>query len=327
MRKTSFLMAFLAIATFASAKTWRVNPNATVSADFHSITEAVADENVVKDDILYLEAGYYDESPNITKAITLMGPGWGIDADTLNINCAEITGSIRLSHDSITITGVKCNNEIYTNSSTIQYITIERCYLKKTISVSNYATIKNNFLYYDYTTISVGTNSIITGNLIIGYNTTGIAAGNFSFITNNTCYTRGFGIEATNSTIKDNIVIASSSNGPIYPMNSNTVTNNVLSTTESVTGYTNNSYAGATIDNSFVKTGEASLPAYYQVLAGNVAKTASSTESECGAFGGAEPFILGCRPVYLPYIYDLNVPTAASGNTLNISFKAKVQNE
>jgi hypothetical protein len=64
----------------------------------------------------------------------------------------------------------------------------------------------------------------------------------------------------------------------------------------------------------------------YQLSANSPAKGAGEGGTDCGVFGGTEPYIIGGLPVG-PVITDLQMPSTARQNeTIQIKLKAKVQN-
>jgi hypothetical protein len=64
----------------------------------------------------------------------------------------------------------------------------------------------------------------------------------------------------------------------------------------------------------------------YTLSATSPAKGAGENGTDCGAFGGSEPYIIGGLPIG-PVITDLQVPSTARQNeTIQIKLKAKVQN-
>ena len=63
------------------------------------------------------------------------------------------------------------------------------------------------------------------------------------------------------------------------------------------------------------------------MLADNsIAKGAGEGGTDCGAFGGDEPYVLSGLPSG-PIVYELSMPSQVSGSsTLNVRVKARVQN-
>ncbi len=103
-----------------------------------------------------------------------------------------------------------------------------------------------------------------------------------------------------------------------------------MSIYDPIQGYENNYYYEATKKGLFGKDEpDINDPRQWRITSKDEfeAKTSSSTGGECGAFGGAEPFRIGMRPQGFPYLYDVHIPAAVTGDLLNINFKVGVQNE
>ena len=74
--------ALLAVATSATAKSWRINNNAAAAPDFASINAAMSSADVLAGDTLYLDPGTsLSGDQTVTKTVTIVGPGY-FRADT-----------------------------------------------------------------------------------------------------------------------------------------------------------------------------------------------------------------------------------------------------
>ena len=73
------------------------------------------------------------------------------------------------------------------------------------------------------------------------------------------------------------------------------------------------------------------LEGKYQHIANGIAVGAGTNGTTCGAYGnvnGTIPYLPAGIPMFRPYIYDANIDqTPSNNNTINASFKIKVQNE
>jgi hypothetical protein len=79
-------------------------------------------------------------------------------------------------------------------------------------------------------------------------------------------------------------------------------------------------------DMSPIFANAGSSDAQYLLATNSPAKGAGEGGTDCGAFGGTEPYIIGGLPTG-PVIIDLQVPSTARQNeTIQIKLKAKVQN-
>lgn len=217
---------------------------------------------------------------------------------------------------------------------------IERCNVSKIScsQCSNYITIKNNYVN-ERISISSGNSCnyvSIIGNLIFGY----VELPGYDNALNNLCQYNTIISSSTeciyrgkNAIIKDNILINTK-----YPENvfnwdgTNEFRNNVLSvpSASAKEKFPNNYYVGATIENTFVNTTEGvwyDEAMKYQLLETSAAKNAAHAGDDCGAFGGANPYVFFGRPQGVPYIYDVEVPAQTKDNKLHVTFKVAGQNE
>lgn len=231
------------------------------------------------------------------------------------------------------------------------------------ISVSYYncsnLTIKNNYIFNKYGISSNnkyggcraiyinGNNNSVSGitiaNNIIGGSIKLDGSTNISnvLIQNNTIVgafgTSSSAIYTANSVIQDNIIINTSNVTYVMDfdkMTGNIIRKNVFSLSAlNINSYISenhpdNYYVAATEDNTFTKTEKSyGFEEYYRLLDSSAAKNAAYDGSDCGAFGGTNPYVLCGRPQGVPYIYDVEVPAYPTNDKLNVSFKVMGQNE
>lgn len=133
MKQILFLTAVLFSAVVANAKVWRVNPNEAARADFLSVTDACNAAKVTRGDTLYCEPGSYQGTQTISKPqLTLLGPGWEIPTNfgsTSTISAASFSETLRVSADTITISGLRATRIEFADYAHCKHITIERCML------------------------------------------------------------------------------------------------------------------------------------------------------------------------------------------------------
>lgn len=183
------------------------------------------------------------------------------------------------------------------------------------------------------------TNNIIKGSVYLSPST----EANISnvLIQNNTIVgafsTSSSAIYTANSVIQDNIIINTSNVTYVMDfdkMTGNIIRKNVFSLSAlNINSYISenhpdNYYVAATEDNTFTKTEKSyGFEEYYRLLDSSAAKNAAYDGSDCGAFGGTNPYVLCGRPQGVPYIYDVEVPAYPTNDKLNVSFKVTGQNE
>lgn len=143
MRKILLFAAALLTVTTANAKVWRINYDDNAKADFKTISAACAAAKVADSDTLYCEAGYHAGSASDNQisrnGMTVVGPGWGFEANygnTTTISEARFPNNIHILANNVKLTGVVCGKNIQIGtgtssnspaSNTYSNITIERC--------------------------------------------------------------------------------------------------------------------------------------------------------------------------------------------------------
>ncbi len=190
-KKIAIAIFILAIANVVYAQSWSINSNTDYAANFTSIDAAMASEEVVAGDTLYIGAGcIINSAQTISKAVTVIGTGWGyIDSP---VERSTINGNLTISADGAKIIGLHITGNVYIRYSNI---IIESCKI-------------GNF-------ISVDVNSTLSNVKILK-----CLISNISGINSNSNY-------STNWTIK-NCIITSGSRGCIKFLYNATIENNVL---------------------------------------------------------------------------------------------------
>lgn len=222
-------------------------------------------------------------------------------------------------------------------------LTIKNNYIKNTSGSAQYAI--NLGKYYQSNSGITITNNIIIGRVSVDYYTTSsstLSSTTFSniLIQNNTivgAFKDESAIYTANSVIQDNIIINTSNVTYVMDfdkMTGNIIRKNVFSLSAlNINSYISenhpdNYYVAATEDNTFTKTEKSyGFEEYYRLLDSSAAKNAAYDGSDCGAFGGTNPYVLCGRPQGVPYIYDVEVPAYPTNDKLNVSFKVTGQNE
>lgn len=235
MKKFILMAAVLIVSVVASAKTWRINPNAAAKPDFTSLTAACEAQKVNKGDTLYCEPGLYiNQNENkVTKdRLTLLGPGFshkGNVGSTSAVAEANFSARFTIDADTINIAGLKIAElYIYGIYSTLRKdITIERCYIGRLYNGTSYfsnITIRDNYFSAAYGKTTYAPidfsnsyqlqNINIENNIIIAdYYGIWLNAGNntSALIAHNTVVSRtdrGYPvIKAQHTTVRDNIFI------------------------------------------------------------------------------------------------------------------------
>ncbi|MBO6073952.1 MAG: hypothetical protein J6P74_02310 [Paludibacteraceae bacterium] len=310
---------------------------------------------------------YGSEADNtITKSgLKIVGPGWGFKTnagEAMEIVTTHFLSAISISADSVHLVGINLErrrillDKTSSQSNPQKSVTIERCRCYTIYAQKSYFSnliIRNNFID-DGLSINAGSSngcsvnqSLIEGNIILGASSIGYESIGSRFDHNTLIGGSGSNklINSGNGgfQITNNILINKANSTYVFnDYDATVVHNNVFSITQAAyeadaassyptySKYSADQCVGATEANTFVNktTGEYFDEAMrYFVQEGNVAKTADVNGGECGAFGGAHPYVLNGRPVGIPYLYDVDVPAQPTDNQLTITFKVAGQNE
>lgn len=330
------LVAALAGAVAGNATCWRINPSPFAKAQFKTVKEAMADINVCPGDTLLLDPGNHGGVDVSSRDnMTIIGTGYFLDKNKQWAESqASVVGSVYLGKGS-KIEGCDATY-IYLRGDA----TASRC---KTQEI--HCSGENNLVTQCYVTSSLGlSNNDIARNNIILWTASGYSGCVFE---NNIVAGPGYSYEwiiggFTNSTIRNNILINTKEgfvNQIPYSCNifssgckNNVIQNNVLSvaeryidTNDMFKGYPNNYYVGATVENTFVNEG--SDDGKWQLLSTSAAKGAATHGGDCGAFGGATPYVLSGIPMFLPHITEALVPVKPTDGKITVKLKIENQNE
>jgi len=250
--------------------------------------------------------------------------------DGVTIERCKIVGSfssdapidVNYACSNLTIKNNYIEQLCYSNNSNRNILRAIVCSLstgeQKSITITNNI-IKGSVYLSTFTEANIS-NVLIQNNTIVGAFGTSSSA-----------------IYTANSVIQDNIIINTSNVTYVMDfdkMTGNIIRKNVFSLSAlNINSYISenhpdNYYVAATEDNTFTKTEKSyGFEEYYRLLDSSAAKNAAYDGSDCGVFGGTNPYVLCGRPQGVPYIYDVEVPAYPTNDKLNVSFKVTGQNE
>ena len=339
-----------------NAKTWRVNNNVGIVADFTTLSAAV--NAATSGDTIHVEASatMYEYSVHIAKKLVILGPGYYLAENSpavanaktqVNPNPAFI-GYIYLdpgSNGSV-VSGLS----VYEIDPSDDNLTIERNLVQSAIypalgtnSISN-DTIRQNVINTINTTYTGSNNHInnllVYNNIFTGYSpvdfsrNNGLTNANGFFINNDFVYGYSSAVNNPASLTSANFVyqnnIFGSVNFGAY-LTSNVFFNNICLGTGIPAGNNNqqNIDVAANVYNDFspnAPNGFSSDGRYRLKSNATPAHNAgllNGVAIDCGAFGGPAPYILSGLPS-IPAIYALSIPSQVNTGTatLNISFSS-----
>ncbi|MGN1263970.1 MAG: hypothetical protein ACI4TW_08020 [Prevotella sp.] len=325
----------------ASAKSWRINNDTRMKANFVGINEAMGSAEVLNGDTLYLDPGcVLTSTQTITKSVTIIGPGYFLQNGMVP---SRITAGLNCSAEGIKLTGVIMEGSVYIKAN---YITLERCMIKNDVYSYNTAgwyglsviqcylrnstnsvtlqgnfsnaTIKNNIICHccaNYSVIKDVHESEISNNYILMEHNT------------NTKYCLQ---DITNSQIYNNIIINKAYPDNVFANsgsdNNNGFYNNVISAAEGA-------YSNVT-DIVYLGTGDTSTifadgdnDEIFRLKDDSPAKGVATDGGDCGPHGGATPYVESGLPLYHPFISEVTVSAKPVNGKINLKLKAKMQNE
>ena len=342
MKKQLTLLAACALvgAAAANATCWRINPSPFAKAQFQTVDEAMADINVLPGDTLLLDPGAHSGFTINRENVTVIGPGYNLDQNKnwSESQTAAISGIVSIGKN-CTIEGCQFG-DVYVH----QGAHIKRCRFRSVIGTTYQSdvTIEQCLVFGQIAYIH--SNWIIRNNIIPSGTTYPLSGGinNYgigSIIENNVIVASVSNVVIGNinhATIRNNIIINNktgfdSNQVPYSSMvvsfdKNNVIQNNVLSTPERYKNDTySNYYVGATVENTFVNEG--SDDAKWQLLDTSAAKGAATHGGDCGAFGGATPYVLSGIPMFLPHITEALVPAKPTDGKITVKLKIENQNE
>lgn len=343
MKKQLFLLAacVLAGAAAANATCWRINPSPFAKAQFKTVEESMADINVLPGDTLLLDPGEHYGCVLTRENITVIGPGYNLDQNKkwAESQVATISGAVTI--------GKKCTIEgcQFGDLSVSEEAHVKRCRFRDVMGAYYQPNVVIEQCLVFGQIECIHSNWIIRNNIITsGYKYPLVGGlnnnGTGSVIENNVIVTSVLGTMISNiynATIRNNIIINTQSGFdseqiPYSAMTvafdgNNVIQNNVLSTPERYKNstYPNNYYVGATVENTFVNEG--SDDGKWQLLDTSAAKGAATHGGDCGAFGGATPYVLSGIPMFLPHITEALVPAKPTDGKITVKLKIENQNE
>ncbi|WP_340114077.1 hypothetical protein [Maribellus mangrovi] len=313
------LLAIMVFQFTLNATVWRVN-NDDNTADFADIIDAHDDAGVQSGDILMVEGSNTTyTSFTCTKSLTIIGPGYLLteNYESAHILPANINRIIfEDGSQGSSVYGMSFISAGGTPIVLTDEITIERCYISAGLPVKNAKNVRiiNNNMHSvgDYYNGTGPFSDVYINNNIIR-NKMGASAGSHIVTFNNNILlgdSYGFNAEY----FRNNIVWQ---NDALIKVNSAYIENNIAS---------NNILTGDNLNVENIQdlfVGGDSPDAKYKLAEGSEAIGAGFGGTDCGIFGGEDPYIIsGLPPV--PVITELSVDDASiSENGLQVKITVR----
>lgn len=326
------IICLMIAGTTFSQNHWRVNNAIGIDADFKDIQSAF--DSASAGDIIYIEGTNIPYgNATASQPFTIIGTGYFLAVnDSTQANLApSITATLTLNSgaEGTYMAGLTTSNLRIGASNVI----IERNNLSSvTIGYNNdvgNVVIRQNYInsitdQYSYTS------AVIQNNIVTYYLYSSVKANwliyNNTFFSN---YSSSSGlINVYNSSIKNNIVINTSSSATYHcintsPEQNNNIEWNVCNKEPWNMPVPENNIWTAAIDAIVVNVGSAEHKLYH--AEGSPAIGYGEGGIDCGAYGGLNPYILSGMPP-VPHIFKASVPVSAtttSGLPVNVKIKSQ----
>jgi hypothetical protein len=343
---TLFLLITFGFTYTVSAKSWRVNNNVGVNADFISFYNAAISASVQPGDTLYMESSttiYTTNSMTLTKQLVVIGPGYFLDPADVNsphnpgLQVATRTaqlGFLRMGagSDGTKFLGVMLEQSVYMNGAS--NIKFERIYFGYggvyfENGINDNVSIRKCFFTGSALamgTTSTTTNLVVENNIFWGaYATLDRLTGSGNIFRNNSIANSGNVFTFNNMYVANNIFGTTAGNNFVNC----TIKNNLFQGNQTLPGTATNNQVNVNMINVYVGGTTGSLDSRVVLKAGSPAVGAGLTvgavvSPDCGAYGATDPYKLSGIP-NIPSIYSLTVPVSipAGATTMNVTLSTR----
>lgn len=345
LMKTMLVIAVLLVgSTSVSAKSWRVNPNPNMKANFTDINAAMASEEVVAGDTIYLDPGAtITTEQTISKEVVVVGTGFFFTdqphseakiSSHLNISAANakveglyITGDTRVKASYVTLERCRMGGAIWGNQTTCMNATIRQCHIN--VGIHGFGSSDNR-----------SANWLVENCLISGSDYRNTISDLFSATFRN-CYVinwynnsnRGYAecfSYCNNLTLVNSVVnSATHKNHILYGCDRYTCSGNVFSCAES-------EFPALVETNVFLDTNNihnivfnTSKPndLWFELREDSPAKGIGVGGVDAGPRGGLTPYVFSGYPQGRPYFKAATVSPVAKDGKVSVKLNLKMQDE
>ncbi len=311
----------------ANAKSWRVNNTPGINADFSTL--AAAQEGAAEGDTLFIEGSTTSYSNFIiTKKLILIGPGFFLLENDLS-QATKITASLSQLEINQTASGTvvsglvmsrlynRANNVVITRNKVYGNTNDWGLYLAWDYDLHDVVVSQNYCSFIKKS--KKAKNTLIFNNIVIGNIDMGENADDFTGVIKNN--TVGGRIDVMNAVVKNNIIYAT---GEGYKQAENSYTYNLYAGASVPSGTGN--VANIDMNTVFTDFTHKNVDNDFTLREGSPAAGAGENGTDCGAFGGDQPYVLSGIPA-IPHIYEAIIPTSASNDSgLKVYMKIKTNN-
>ncbi len=335
-----FLLLLTASLTFAQ-NVIRVQNGANIQNVIDNATTAAGS-------VLLLDPGSY-EGFEVRKRVSIIGNGYfnGTNASVITGGVTFTSNNQTSSEGSLLLGCTVQSVDVRTDNIVLQRCRVQatgNMFYSNSIYIRSVKNLKINQCYVGggMTILDNTTNFLVSNNIILG----SIYFGNSTFsnsLNGKIIYNTIFGGGNCNPLSYDNVVHEAivSNNIFISPINCDNRNANTNFRTNILAKFNNNivrqgNYQSNDLSNKFLTDTDMARVLFaavgttadgqYLLLANSPAKGAGEGGTDCGAFGGPDPYVLTGSPIG-PIIQDIQVPSTARQNeTIQVKLKARVQN-
>lgn len=345
MQKIIVAVMAMAVTQVAVAESWRIHHEANMGAHFASINDAMASDQVVDGDVLYLDAGcVLSADQTISKAVTVIGTGW--DFTNRPYLAARLDKKLYITAKA-TVSGLHVVGTVYPQCSDV---VIERCLIQGGVSQTDTKIVAQNVMIrqcgIDGTVRGAGQTATQTSGWkvynghVYSKNADGAIYNLFevelfnNILRMNYYYnsnTKNVIQSVQNAIVKNNIIFNITNNKTgcrnyiITAASNLQVYNNVLSadsTWSNLGTYPNNVIVGsATQTEIYVTTGSCSE--WMRLVENSPAKGAGEGGIDCGPYaeGSLYPFVPYGMPQYVNYPVSAVVSVRPTDDKVGVRLK------
>lgn len=348
--KTNIMKAMVAIAVLLSgsvsvdAKSWRVNTNTNIKANFVDINAAMASEDVVAGDTIYLDPGCaISTEQTISKEVVVVGTGYfftdqphsmSLLINALNITAANvkveglhIKGETRIRANYVTLERCRMESHIWGNQAQCINATIRQCHINgriygygSTDSRSANWLIENSYVYqgdYNYGTIQNLFNITVKNSFIRHTHTS----------TSSYYYSHVF-YDCNNISLVNNVLMSGAKDRIFFGCTNYAGSGNVFSCSETA-------YVTLTESNVFLNSNDVNLvfsggkpnDRWLELCEDSPAKGAGIDGVDAGPLGGLTPYVFSGYPMGRPYFKAASVSPVAKDGKVSVKLNVKMQDE
>ena len=345
--KTTLRFAFAAAlllgsAASAEARSWRINSDASKKPHFTDINAAMASDDVVAGDTLYLDPGTRISAvQNVTKQVTVVGTGYYLDSSVMEE--AILSNHVYLKAAGVRLEGVRITTgsspyaEIHIQA---EGVSIERCRVEYVSVEATDVLIRQCIGYRVYgqgISSTASARCTIENSILATMGSQPLANLYEAVIRNNyvwTASTSNYPLTSIGqSTIVNNLFVGKSDPNRIFNNVNGTITNNVMSCTAATyPSCPDNTYLGALpsaayfsdapiFDDDTDDKANVALKDFDPLIG------AATDGGDCGPFGGMYPYVCSGFPLGMPYFGSSTVPTRPQDGQLRVTQKVVLQAE